>query len=271
MYELLETETFHQEQVISLIRRFVNLWKHQDCKDTVQEEKKTTNENDINTQKSNEKDIDTQKGNKKDIHTQKSNENEYVEDIVSNRKNIIYSGKNSNETERHDTYETAISTNTRSKEIPLVLSNTTDIDTSMKAHQIQSETLNFENDSSSIKHNQYSMSSNHSFNSIDPTSSYLVPTEDISNKSDKISLSSDYVQFHKQFLEACASTGPIIDKTIPSPSFIPSNELSSVSMSMIEKSSQLFECCLSDDDFELPDVSCTSVLTNSSQLRINET
>ncbi|XP_071873300.1 mutS protein homolog 4 [Bombus fervidus] len=260
LYELLETEKFHQEQVISLIRRFVNLWKHQDYKDTVQEEKKTTNENNINTQKSNEK----------DIGTQKNNENEYVEDIVSNRTNIIYSGKN--ETERHDTYETAICTNTRSKEIPLALSISAGTDISMKAHQIQSETLNFENDSSSIKHNQYYMSSNRSFDSIDPTSSYLVPTENISNKSDKISLSSDYVKFHKQFLEACASTSPIIDKTIPSPSFIPSNELSSVSMSMIEKStSQLFECCLSDDDFELPDVSCTSVLTNSSQLTINGT
>lgn len=255
--------------MISLIRRFVNLWKHQDCKDTVQEEKKTTNEDDINTQRSNEKDIDTQKSNKKDIYTQKSNENKYVDDIVSNRTNIIYSGKNCNETERHDTYESAICTNTRSKEIPLVLFNTAGTDISMKARQIQSETLNFENDSSSIKRN---MSSNHSFNSIDPTSSYVVPTENISNKSDKISLSSDYVQFHKQFLEACASTGPIIDKTIPSPSFMPSNELSSVSMSMIEKStSQLFECCLSDDDFELPDVSCTSVLTNSSQLTINGT
>lgn len=255
--------------MISLIRRFVNLWKHQDCEDTVQEEKKTTNENDVNIQRSNEKDIDTQKSNKKDIDIQKSNENECVDDIVSNRTNIIYSGKNCNETERHDTYESAICTNTRSKEIPLVLSNT---DISMKASQIQSETLNFENDSSSIKHNQCYMSSNHSFNSIDPTSSYVVPTENISNKSDKISLSSDYVKFHKQFLEACASTGPIIDKAIPSPSFMPSNELSSVSMSMIEKStSQLFECCLSDDDFELPDASCISVLTNSSQLTINGT
>ncbi|XP_043524945.1 mutS protein homolog 4-like isoform X2 [Frieseomelitta varia] len=249
LYELLETNKFHQKQVTSLIRCFVKLWKQGSGEGTARENKETTNENNIDTQKDNESDIDTEKNDENDTDAQKNSENdtriedknEYTKDAVSDRTNTINSGINfGNETEQR-TYENVI----ESREIPAVLSHAT----------------------SSGKRNE---SLDVSLNWIDRRSS-SVSVNKISNKSDETLSLSDNLEcrFHKNFEGSYSSMCSTIHRTISSTSFVPSvlSPVSQMSISTMEKStSELYEYCLSDDDF---DISHISVVTNQST--INET
>ncbi|KAF3421568.1 hypothetical protein E2986_05621 [Frieseomelitta varia] len=237
------------KQVTSLIRCFVKLWKQGSGEGTARENKETTNENNIDTQKDNESDIDTEKNDENDTDAQKNSENdtriedknEYTKDAVSDRTNTINSGINfGNETEQR-TYENVI----ESREIPAVLSHAT----------------------SSGKRNE---SLDVSLNWIDRRSS-SVSVNKISNKSDETLSLSDNLEcrFHKNFEGSYSSMCSTIHRTISSTSFVPSvlSPVSQMSISTMEKStSELYEYCLSDDDF---DISHISVVTNQST--INET
>ncbi|KAK9297473.1 hypothetical protein QLX08_008880 [Tetragonisca angustula] len=254
LYELLETDKFHQKQVISLVRCFVKLWKQGSGEGTARENEETTNENDTDTQKDNESDIDAEKNDESDTDarknsendTRRENENEYTKDAVSDRTNAINPGINfGNETEQR-TYENVIYTDNESREIPAVLSRAT----------------------SSGKRNE---PSGVSLNWIDRRSS-SVSVNKISNKSDETLSLSDNVncRFHKNFERSYSSMCSTIHRTVSSTSFVPSvlSPVSqmSISTTMEKSKSELYEYCLSDDDF---DISRISVVT--SQSTINET
>lgn len=236
----METDKFHQKQAISHIRCFVKLWKQESGEGTARENKETINENDIDTQKNNESDIDTEKDDENDTDTQKNsendtrreNENEYTKDAVSDRTNTINSGINfGNETEQR-TYEKVIYTDNESREIPAVLSHAT-----LSGKRNESSDVSYR---SSISVNK------------------------ISNKSDNVKC-----RFHKNFEKSYSSICSTIHRTISSTSFVPSvlSPMSQMSISTMEKStSELYEYCLSDDDFDISHISAVT-----SQSMINET
>ena len=240
--------------MISLVRCFVKLWKQGSGEGTARENEETTNENDTDTQKDNESDIDAEKNDESDTDarknsendTRRENENEYTKDAVSDRTNAINPGINfGNETEQR-TYENVIYTDNESREIPAVLSRAT----------------------SSGKRNE---PSGVSLNWIDRRSS-SVSVNKISNKSDETLSLSDNVncRFHKNFERSYSSMCSTIHRTVSSTSFVPSVLSSvsqmSISTTMEKSTSELYEYCLSDDDF---DISRISVVT--SQSTINET
>lgn len=244
--------------MISLIRGFVKLWKRGSGKDIAREDKndkQKNNESDEieDTEKNDvENDIETRQRNSEN-ETRKEKGNEYTEDVVSDRTDIINSGINfENETER--TCENVICTrDNESKEIPVV---------SFRAAFIDDRSNDKRNESSDV-----------SLNWMDRRFFSVSTVDKTSNKSDEILSLSDNVKcrFHRNFEKSCSPTcSTITHRTTSSTSFLPS-ELTPVQMSIstVEKStSELYEYCLSDDDF---DISHISALTNQSMINDYET
>ncbi|OAD55100.1 MutS protein like protein 4, partial [Eufriesea mexicana] len=138
-------------------------------------------------------------------------------------------------TKQH-TYETAICTNIESVEI------STD----------------------STKHNEVYTSHSYSFNSIDHLSFSSITTNNISEK--HLSTPDNLkCRFDKELDEPSNCTCSTIDRIIPPSSLNVSREISSMEMStskMEKPTLKLYEYCLSDDDFELSDISHNSTFTH---------
>lgn len=130
---------------------------------------------------------------------------------------------------KHHTYETAICTNIESVEIS----------------------------TGSTKRNEVYTSHNYSFNSIDHLYFHSVTANNVSNKSEQFSSTSGNLKcrFDKNLDELSNSTCSTIDKIIPSLSFDLSREISTSTTKMEKPTSKLYEYCLTDDDFELSDIS----------------